>query len=60
MTTTNNSSATETLNKYARLTAADMDGDMAAAVRAMRDELGEVSRETGLDKATILAWIEAQ
>lgn len=49
----------ETLTTYARQTAADNDCDFDMAVRFMRDELGEVSRETGLSTEVIEDWCRA-
>lgn len=43
----------------ARLTAADMGEDFAAAVRAMADEPGEVSREIGCSDEEVTEWCRA-
>lgn len=50
----------EQLTEYARLTAADMNADVAAAVRAMRDEPNEVAVEIGCTVDQVVAWCEAQ
>lgn len=48
----------DALNDYARLTAADMGGDMVQAVRAMSDERGEVARAIGCSDVVVTAWIK--
>lgn len=48
------------LSAYALLTARDNNCDRAAAVRMMADEVGEVSRETGVDEDAVREWIRAQ
>lgn len=48
------------LSQYRGLTAADMGVDAEAAVRAMRDEPGEVAREIGCTTEQVLAWCAAQ
>lgn len=45
-------------SEYARLTAADMGSDIGAAIRAMRDEVGEVARELGVSDEVVAAWIK--
>lgn len=52
--------STAPLVEYARQTAADMGEDFAAAVRAMRDEAGEVARETGVTADIVRVWCAAQ
>jgi hypothetical protein len=44
------------LAKYARETAADMGESYAAAVRAMRDEPGQVAGDLGIDADDVIEW----
>ena len=48
------------LEKYARLTAADMNSSLKEAIQAMRDEPGEVARELKLSKDYVVRWCESQ
>jgi adenylosuccinate lyase len=57
MTTT---TLTADLSKYAAETAADMGEDVAAAVRAMRDEPGEVARAIGCTSEEVIDWCREQ
>lgn len=50
----------ERLRSYARLTAADNDYSYEEGVRALLDEVGEVVRETGIDEATVRAFVAAE
>ena len=44
------------LATYARETAADMDGTLAEAIRAMADEPAEVALAIGCAPAAVAAW----
>lgn len=48
------------LGWYAVETAADMGEDVVAAVRAMRDEPGEVATGLGCLSAEVVAWCDAE
>jgi hypothetical protein len=50
----------EDLEDYANKTAADSDVDYLTAVRMMRDEAGEVARETGHRYQLIIDWCREQ
>lgn len=48
------------LTEYARLTSGDMDASVDDAVRAMRDEPGEVDAETRIPAHLVVAWCDRQ
>jgi hypothetical protein len=67
MTTIDTTSATPVtiteiaaLERYVAETARDLSGDRAAAVRAMRDEPGEVAAALHITATTVALWCDEQ